>query len=405
MAVKQALEGLKVLDFTWVAAGPLLTKYLADHGAQVVKVESATAIDSARPAGPYKDNIPGINRGGTFVGQNSSKYSLALDLNNPKQSEVTARLVAWADVVVEAFTPRTVERWGLGYEQLKKTRPDIVMVSCTSQGQTGPDAKQPGYGWLMNAMVGFAHLTGWPDREPSSPAAPYTDVVLPWFGVAALMAALDYRRRTGKGQHIDISHLETGLTFLRLPLLDYTANGREQTRRGNSSLNAAPHGVYRCLGDERWCAIAVHTEEEWQGFCRALGNPPWTRDPRFATLASRRENAAALDHLIEAWTQTRTPEEAMALLQSHGVAAGVVQSCQDILDKDPQLRHRGSFQRLRHSEIGECNHRGWPAHLSQTPARLRPAPCLGEHTEYVLTQVLGFSPEEFQELSQSGLFK
>ncbi|MDP2952764.1 MAG: CoA transferase, partial [Chloroflexota bacterium] len=349
-----ALTGVKVLDFTWVATGPLITQYLADHGAQVVKVESFIRPDTGRTSRPFRGGSPGLDRGGMFLCQNSSKLSLALDLGHPQGQALARRLAAWADVVAEAFAPGVMKKWGLTYRELKKSNPSLVYLSTSLQGQTGPHAHQPGYGYHQTALSGFTYFTGRPEGEPQAPAGPYTDYVSPWLGLVAVLAALDGRRRTGRGCYIDLSQFEASLSFLREPLLDYLANGREQLRRGNASRCGAPHGIYRCQGDvpsvdsgqalspskdnDRWCAIAVFSQGEWRSFCRVLGNPAWSQEPRFATRKGRMESAQELDRLVEGWTTQRSPEEVMASLQGAGVAAGVVQDCEDLLEKDPQLR-------------------------------------------------------------------
>jgi len=245
---------------------------------------------------------------------------------------------------------------------------------------------------------------GWPDRAPSGASVPYTDRVEPWFGVVAVLAALDFRRRTGNGQYIDISQVESSLFFLSPVLLDYFVNNRVQTRRGNRSSRAAPHGAYRCRGDDRWCAIAVFTEEEWQSFCQIIGEPAWTRDPKFSNAQSRRRNSDELDRLVESWTVNYTPEQVMAVMQEKGVPAGVVQSTED-LDKDTHLRHRNYFQTVNTQEIGPYPHQRPPVVLSKTPSELQPAPSFGEHTEYICTKLIGFSEEQFTELMQSGVFE
>jgi len=399
---KQALGGVKVADFSWVIAGPLATKHLADCGAEVVKVETSSRPDILRLYTPYKDGIPGLNRSGFFAAFNSDKFSIDLNLGDPRGVDIAKRLVVWADVVVENFTPGVMERLGLAYDDMVKLKPDIIMVSAAMQGQTGPYRLHPGFGLMMQALAGFAHITGWPDREPNSPMT-YIDFIAPWYIVIAVLAALDHRNRTGRGQYIDLSQLETGVHFLAPALLDYAVNGRVQGRVGNRSTSAAPHGVYRCQGQERWCAIAVATDKEWQGFCKVVGQPTWAREPRFATLQGRMQNVDELDKLVETWTIDRSSEEVMLQMQEAGVSASVVANSED-LHHDPQLKHRGHFWVLDHPEIGPHSYDSPSFRLSKTPIQLRmPTPCLGEHTEYVCTKILGMSDEEFVELLQTGV--
>jgi benzylsuccinate CoA-transferase BbsF subunit len=401
---RRPLEGLKIIDFTWLISGPVACKFMADYGAEVIKVESHSIPEGARLTTPFKDNVAGIDRSAMFANYNSSKYSFSLNLNHPKGLEIAKRLVAWADVVVESFRPGVMKRWGLNYEELRKIKPDIIMLSMTMQGQTGPFSRQPGVGTHLQALAGITHLTGWPDREPVGTPIPYPDFISPWYIIVAIMAALDYRRRTGQGLYIDISQLETSLHFMAPPLLDYMVNGRIQSRVGNQHSYAAPHGVYRCRGDNRWCAIAIFTDSEWHSFCEAIGRLGWTKEPKFATFLDRKENESELNWLVEEWTLIHTAEEVMDLLQAAGVTVGVVQDGQDILERDTQLQHRHHFWVFEHPETGQHVTEVAPYRLSLTPGEPKwAAPCLGEHNEYVCTQILGMSDEEFVQLLADGV--
>ena len=401
----KALEGVKILDFSWVILGPLITRYLAIHGASVIRIESKNRIDPIRASPPYKDRKPGINRAGYFAYFNINKRSMALNLNHPRSCEVVRRLISWADVVVENFTPGTMEKWGLGYEDLKKVKPSIIMLRTSNLGQTGPLAQRPGLGHNLVALMGFSNLTGWPDGPPQAMGVAYSDVVTPRFGVAALCAALVERRKTGRGRLLDLSQMESTLQFLAPLILDYTVNHRENNRVGNFCTHAAPHGVYRCQGEDRWCAIAVFTDDEWRSFCKVLGHLEWIEDPRFKTLLSRKRNETELDRLVEAWTINLSPGEVMRQMQAALVPCGIVSSSEDIFE-DPQLRGQEVFWRLDHREIGSFSHLGRPFLLSRTPATPEnPAPCFGEHTEYISTQILNFSDKEFIELLNEGVFE
>ncbi|MBI2850229.1 MAG: CoA transferase [Chloroflexi bacterium] len=399
-----ALEGIKVVDFSWVFAGPLITAYLGDYGAQVIKVESHSRLDLTRVSAPYKDGISGVNRSGSFPVANNSKYGITINLKHPQASALVRRLITWADIVVENFGTGAMERLGLGYEELKKMNPQIIMLSATIQGQTGPRSTFAGYGWNTVALTGIGNLTGWPDRSPVGTLQAYPDSVVPWFGVVALLSALDYRRRTGKGQYIDISQYETTSHILAPLLLNYMSNNRVATRAGNRSPYAAPHGVYRCQGDDRWCAITVFTETEWQAFCRVLGSPSWTKNEKFASLKGRRKNEDELNRLVEQWTINYTPEDVMARMQQAGVPAGIVKTNKEIFE-DPQLEHRDYFQRVEHSEIGQIYQQAWPIEMSESKANVRPAPSLGEHNEYVATKILGLSDREFVDYLGAGVFE
>ena len=319
-----ALEGIKVVDFTISAVGPLMTKALADYGAQVVKVESVHGRELIRVSAPFKDGIVGLDRSLIYAWTNTNKYSVALNLNHSRAPEVTKRLVAWGDVVIENMTPGTMEKWGLGYEGLRKIKPDMIMLRASQGGQTGTFAKQPSYGFQTMALAGFSHFTGWPDREPCGPATAYSDVIAPWFGLSALLSALDYRRRTGRGQYIDLSIIEASLMFLTPALLDFFVNKRIQERNGNRSNANVPHGAYRCSGEDQWCVIAVSNDREWKSFCSAIGNPAWTKDAKFSTAIGRKQNEDELERLIEEWTIGFTAEEVMNILQKNGVLPACV---------------------------------------------------------------------------------
>ena len=401
---KYALEGLKVVDFSWVFTGPIVTKFLGDHGAEIVKIESATRPDGTRVFTPFKDGQMGLNRSGVFANYNSSKYSININLREPRGKEVVKKLVQRADIVLETFGPGTMQKLELDYDRLKQVKPDVIMLSMSMVGQYGPHSNQPSFGQVLQATNGFVHLLGWPDREPSLPVAAYTDFIAPWYVLLTLMSALDYRRRTGKGQYIDLAMLECSVHPASHVVMDYAVNGRIQNRMGNRCPGAAPHGVYPCKGTERWIAIAVFSDEEWQALCKAMGNPEWAGAPKFDTLLNRTENQDELDGLMAKWTKDFTPEELMTRLQAVGVAAGVVQTGEDLVDKDPQLRRRNHFEELDHAEMGTHLSERPPFRLSKTPSEpQRPFPSFGEHTELVCKEILEMGDEEFAELIGAGV--
>ena len=400
---ERALETIKVADFCQLTAGHLTTKMLADYGATVVVVETLRSA-LGRASGPFKDGIPGPDRATQHAYNNANKYSVSIDLGQPEGVEVARRLVAWADVVVENFRPGVMEKWGLGYEDLVKIRPDTVMLRLSSQGQTGPFRGSRSYGLHLHALFGIAHFVGWPDRDPTGLMFAYPDFFVPFFANTVLMGALESRRATGKGQLIDLSQAEVCAQFLAPYLLEYEANGEESGRTGNQHPSAVPHGVYPCQGDDRWCAIAVFTDQQWEAFRGAIGDPPWSRESHFATFTGRKRHEAELDALIGKWSAERSAEAVMEMLQDAGVAAGVVKTGKDV-SEDPQLRQRGFLWTLPHNEIGDFAHLGEASIMSETPARgVMPAPCIGQDTEYVLTNLLGMSDGEFVELTQKGVF-
>jgi benzylsuccinate CoA-transferase BbsF subunit len=401
---KNALEGVKVIEFANALVGPITSKQLADFGATVVRVESPSRPDPSRTSQPYKDNKPGLDRSGYYAYYSGNKYGVAVDMGNPRGVEVMNRLLIWADVAIENFRPGVMEKWGLSYETMKSINPRIIMFRSSNQGQTGPYSSMRGVGNGLNGLTGLVHLTGWPDRPPSVMMLAYSDYLAPFFGATAIISALDYRRRTGKGQLIDMSQFETGLQFVLPAILEHGVNEKITQRMGNSSRCAAPHGAYRCKGEDRWCAMAVSTGDEWETLRRIMGNPSWAGEGRFSTLERRRENEADLNRLVENWTVLYTPEELMVLLQKEGIPAGVVKNPRDIYN-DPQLKHRNLLWQIEHREMGAFHHLGQSSVMSKTPARGRmPAPCLGEHTEFVCSHFLGISEEEFVQLLGEGAF-
>ncbi|MFH1382670.1 MAG: CoA transferase [Chloroflexota bacterium] len=392
----KALAGVKIADFTWVGVGPITMKCLADHGAEVIHVESSLRPELLRTTAPFRDGIAGLNRSAYNACLNNNKYGLALNMNHPRAPEVLTRLVKWADIVAESFSPGAVAKWGLAYEDLVKIRPDVIMYSTSQQGQTGPRARIGAYGTQLVSLTGFTHLTGWPDRDPTGPYGPYTDTTAPALGASAVISALIRRHRTGKGTHIDLAQLEAGLNFLAPVMLDYTVNGRVNQRRGNRCDYAAPHGVYRCQGEDRWCAIAVFTDAEWQKLCEVISRPELAQDSRFNTLSRRKQNEDALDEIINQWTAQFSAVEVMQRLQAAGIVAGIAQTGRDLLENDPQLAHRQFFDELEHGEIGRHHYEKPPFRLGKTPTELTKAgPCLGEDNEKVCKQMLGFSEEEY----------
>jgi benzylsuccinate CoA-transferase BbsF subunit len=398
-------EGLKILDFSWIYTGPLVTKFLANAGAQVVKVESPRGPDDLRGFLPYRDGIPGINRSVFFAYYNDSKLGMTIDLANPKGTEIIKKLVEWCDVIVEAFSPGTLAKWGFGYEDVKKIKSDIIMLSFTMQGQTGPFIKQPTFGAFFQSLIGFTHLVGWPDKPPLPPVCAYPDFIGPWMALIAILAALDYRRRTGNGLYIDMSQLETSLQFLAPALLDFAANKKIQTRQGYHSSRAAPHGVYRCKGDDRWCAIAVYNNEQWIALANVIKKPELSSNPKFSSVESRMVNKVELDKLIEEWTAERTAEDIMKLMQAAGISAGVVQNGQDLFERDIQLKHRGHWTKLNHPEIGDYVSEVPPYKFSSLTIKPRsPAPCLNEHNEYICKQLLRITDDEFVNYLKEGAF-
>ena len=248
---KKVFDGIKVAEFAWVGVGPQSSRYLSDHGATVVRIESHTSLDLMRGAGPFPENKPGVNRSMFFGKYNANKMSATLDLNHPRGREIALKFIEWADIVTESFRPATMKKWRLDYDSIRKIKPDIIYLSTSLQGQSGPFSRYGGPGELISAIGGFGEMSGWPERAPSPPYGAYSDYICPRFNATAMIAALDYRRRTGKGQFIEQSQFETSLHFLAPFMLDYDVNGRIARRMGNQHPYAAPHGVYSCQGEDR----------------------------------------------------------------------------------------------------------------------------------------------------------
>jgi crotonobetainyl-CoA:carnitine CoA-transferase CaiB-like acyl-CoA transferase len=396
------LEGLKVADFSWVGVGPISGKYLADHGANVIRIESSVKADNLRTAGPYKDDEAGWNRSQFFGEFNTSKRSLALDMKHERARDVSSRLLEWADVVLESFTPGAVDRLGIGYPAARAANPGVIMVSTCLMGQTGRCASMAGYGYHAAGVAGFFELTGWPDRDPVGPWNAYTDTVAPRFLTTTLLAALDHKRRTGEGQHIDLGQMEAALHFLAPELIARQATDLEFIRNGNRSHDAAPQGVYPCAGDDEWCAIAVESDEQWGLLKKALGNPEWSRATELSSVAGRLAAHDRLDQSLSDWTRQRTPREAMETLTQCGVPAGHVQRSSDLL-LDPQYQHRGFHREIDHAEMGRIPYSGHAFRISGYDNGPRfAAPLIGGESFEVLADELGFNAEEVADLMASG---
>ena len=393
-----ALKGIKVIEFAAFAAGPVVGKHLADHGATVVHIESKVRPDGFRAHyPPYKDNVHGLNRSGLYALCNNDKLDITLNLKKaPAGTELAKKIAAWADVVIENFSPGTMGRLGLGYEELSKANPGLIMLSSSNLGQSGPHAHHAGFGSQLSSLAGFTHLTGYPGGSPQILYGPYIDYIAVAYGAVAILAALDYRRRTGKGNYIDAAQYETGLQYLAPILLDYKINGRVAERNANRNPHAAPHGAYPCKGDDRWCAISVSNDYEWQALVKAMKNPSWAK--KFATFEARKVNEDELDLLVGEWTRGFEPRELMETLQKAGVKAGVVNRMCDVYE-DPQLKQRPQWVELEHPEIGKMHYQRPPFLLTKTPpGPAKRDPLLAEHNEYFYCELLGLSEEEYKKL-------
>ena len=397
---------LKVVDLTWVVAGPTVGRVLADYGATVIRVETAKRVETARLVGPFHDGVPGPERSALYGNVNAGKLGLALDLSLEPAREVVRDLVRWADVVAEAFSPGVMRRWGLDYESLHDINPNLIMLSTSLMGQTGPYAGYAGYGNSGAALSGFQYLAGWPDRPPIGPFGPYTDYVGPRYALVAVLAALEHRRRTGEGCYIDHSQAESGINFLAPAFADYFVTGRVAERNGNADLTMAPHGVYRCRPEDgrpdMWVAIAVRSNDEWVRLATLIGGPDLASDARFVSSADRLRRAEELDEMLNQWTGRHTAREVERLLQDFHIAAHTVQTGGDFVD-DHQLQHRGHFVRLAHPLHGETVVESSRFRLSRTPAVTEMcAPTFGRDTDRVLRDILGYEEERIAALTELG---
>ena len=396
-----ALEGVNVLEFGAGAAGPLATRYLADHGATVVRVESRVRPDFLRLYGITKTQ-KSLDASPMFAAFNCNKLAITLNMKHPDARAIALRLVEWADVVAENFAPGAMTRWGLGYEDLVKGKPALVMVSTCLHGQTGPERDYPGFGGQGAAISGFNHLTGWPDREPLGPYGTITDSLSPRFAAAAVMAALWRRARTGEGTYLDLSQVECAIYCLGDVLVEQAVTGEAPGRLGNASKRAAPHGVYRCAGEDRWIAIAVWSDDEWSTLASMLS---LASNPDRAHLAGRLAQREAIDAAIEAATSSRDRDQLAEQLRAGGLEATPVLDLAD-LNADEQLAYRKHFVTMPHPVIGAQNYEALGFRLADSPPSFtRPGPTLGRDNEEVYKGLLGMSDDEFKRFEASGAFE
>ena len=393
----RVFEGVRIADFAWVGVGPLVSKYLADHGAEVIRIESSVRPEPLRRAPPFVNDEPGLDNSGYYADFNSSKKCVSLNLQHPDGVKIAKRIVEHCDIVTESFTPKAMRGWGMTYEDLCEVRPDLIMISMPMYGLTGPWSMWQGYGHVLQAAAGISHMTAYPDEEPIGTGVAYTDFLVPHFAASALLAALGHRQRTGEGQNIDFGQMEAAIHATETMVLDYTVNGREQQALGAGHPDYHPYGTYQCAArggdDDRWIAITVTSDSELSALADVAGQSSWTSI-----------GGEALDAEISAWTRTQHAEELMERLQSAGVPAGVVQTPED-LRNDPQLAHRGHYWMLDHPTMGHRAYDGPSFRLSETPAELtKAAPLLGEDNEYIYKDIVGMSDDEYVEHLVSGAF-
>ena len=405
------LQGVRVLDFGWVNAGAKGARYLSTYGAEVIHLEWKGRLDILRTTSPphrVPDGAaPGsINLGSSFNNNHSGKWGISLNMRHPKGKELFRRLLAVSDVVIENYTATTLEGWGFGWERMSEIKPDIVYIQAPGFGRKGPYSAYRTYGPTAAAVGGLTAGVGLPDRDPCGYGVSYMDAIGPYFIAIAAMSALRRRNHTNRGVYVDLSQVGPAILYTGTAIPNWSVNGTPYERVGNRSphVKAAPHGAYRCAGNDRWIAIACSTDEHWRALTRAMGEPAWIQDPRFTTLDARYANQDDLDWFVEAWTQRYERYELMAGLQEAGVPAGVCQDTQDRYENDPQLRHRGYFVRVGHSEISEYDVEGHPGVFSDASPSPRGttgwgAACYAEHNPRVYGDLLGLSPADLEALA------
>ncbi len=417
--MSRPLDGIRVVDFSWFAAGPVAGRTLADFGADVIRVENEARVDGLRIGQPIYPGKEGYNVSGYFNNFNAGKRSFLLNMAAPGARDVAMRLIAQCDVMLTNFTPRVITNWGLDYESLRAVNPTVIAVYAPMQGLTGPHRDFLGFGAVLTPVSGLSYLSGFANRPPFGVGSNYPDYALnPGHQVIAIVAALRHRERTGKGQMIELSQVESVAATIGPAMMDYAANGRVQVRAGNRSDWMTPHGAFRCLDEarshpglpnqaaerQRWVVIAVRGDEEWSALCSVAAGQAFAGDDRFSTILGRKEHEDALEAAIGEWTAPQSAFDLVQRLQAAGVPAGVVHDAEDMLDHDDHLRARDYYVYLEHAETGRSAHDGPIVKLHGSPGSLDSAsPLLGEHTFEVATEVLGYSAEEVAELTASGV--
>ena len=394
------LEGVRVIDFTQIQAGPQSTLWLAVMGAEVIKIESRQRPDLLRLYAQARDGKSdvGLNRSPYFSSLNLSKKDCTLNLTQPRAISLFKEIVRRSDVVVENFSSGVMDRLGLDYPSLKQVKEDIIMLSLSGPGRTGPEKSYLAYAAVIHAFTGLCSLSGYPGGPPGQMGVMWSDVLAGQTAAFAALAALHHRARTGQGQYIDVSMSEATLAAMPEAIMAFTMNRRVRGCEGNRDESMAPHGCYPCQGEDKWVAIAVEDDAQWRSLCRIMGNPAWTREPRFADALGRWEHQEDLDRLMGVWTSNHTPYRIMEMLQEAGIAAGPSYSVTDLLH-DPHLKERGFFCEVNHPEMGKAPLVRTPWNVNgEAAGRYEPSPLIGEHNDYVFRTLLGMSQEEIDRL-------
>lgn len=402
----QFLKGIRFADLTWAGAGPFGTKIFSDFGADIIKIESSVRLDSVRTGGPFKDGKFGINRSGYFASRNTGKKSVTLDVKSPEGRAIVFDLIRQSDVVSNNFGPGAMERLGLGYDDVKAIKPDIIYLSMPMYGDTGPMANMLGVGMTISAVAGLIWSTAYKTDDPVGPGTHYPDhAANPYHAAFSVLAAIRHKRKTGQGMKIDLSQVESTINFLGSAPVSYAMTGQEPAQIGNRSEHAAPHDIYPCAGDDEWCAITVMDDTQWAAFAGVIGMPALRDDKRFATGAGRVAHQEELNQLTLAWTETRSADAAAAAMIKAGVPAARVANSRSLVEADPQLAARQFWQRVAHPELGDSLYASPPYRVDGERVELSRPPLLGEHTHQVLRELLGRDADEIQRLEETGVFK
>ncbi|MBV8401408.1 MAG: CoA transferase [Acetobacteraceae bacterium] len=397
------LEGLRVLDLGWLMVGPISARYLTDLGADTIKLESGRRKDPLRSMAPFKDGKRGPERSVVYHMINAGKRSLAMDIRGAAGKQIVHKLVKWADVLIESFSPGMIDRMGYSYRELSAINPRLIMVSTGILGRTGPyGLGTSGTGITGSAFSGATALLGWPDRKPTGPSGPWTDSVAPRFVVSSILAALHRRKTTGTGCYIDVAQAECGLQFLLPAFADGAAHGRSQERQGHAgSALRCPSGVFPCKGADRWIAIDASDNASWLALKEVVGAP--LSDPNFDTLVGRLRHRQDIEAAISKWTQSHEPHQLETRLQAQQVPAHVVCSATDLAE-DPDLRHHHHYNTVVDPVIGEFTVTGPQFRLTVTPHMPpRPGPCIGDAADDILTSICGLSDGDIAKLKTDGI--
>ena len=395
------LRDIRFTDLTWAGAGPFGTKVFADFGADILKVESMSRPDPVRRGGPFRDGKAGINRSGYFASRNTGKKSVAIDMKTEEGRELVMQLVETSDVMSNNFGPGAMQRLGFGYDAVRARKPDIIYLSMPMYGEDGPRSALLGVGMTISAVTGLMRSTAYADGDAVGPGTHYPDhAANPYHAAFAVLAALRYRRQTGRGMKIDLSQIESTANFVGPGLVEAATTGQEPPQIGNRSRSDAPHGIFRCHGEESWCAIGVESDAEWLALAATIGRQDLAARSDLRSPAGRLAEAAMLEKALGAWTATRTAAEASAKLLVAGVPAAIVASSRHLIESDEQLAARGYWQKLDHPEIGPALFTSPPYRVDGERIELSRQPLFGEHTREVLGGVLGLSDSKIDDLAE-----